>query len=182
MKLTSKQNGSTLITSLVMLVVLTLLVVSAMRSSTINLRIAGNMQSQEEATAAAQQGIETIISSNFTTNPIASSVPVDINNDGSTDYIAAVSAPACIGSIPILNQNLNVTDPAELTCLLGSKTKLQNIVYASGTLGTADASLCVSQRWDVLSTATQNGATGNGVTVSVHQGVSLRVAANTICP
>lgn len=57
-----RQRGATLITALVMLIVLTLLVVSGIRSSSTNLRIAGNMQIQEEATAAAQQAIENVIS------------------------------------------------------------------------------------------------------------------------
>lgn len=57
-----RQTGATLITALIMLIVLTLLVVSGIRSSSTNLRIAGNMQMQEEATAAAQQAIENVIS------------------------------------------------------------------------------------------------------------------------
>ena len=57
------QNGATLITSLIMLIVLTLLVVSGIRSSNTNLRIAGNMQMQEEAITAAQFAIERVISS-----------------------------------------------------------------------------------------------------------------------
>ena len=56
------QCGATLITALIMLIVLTLLVVSGIRSSSTNLRIAGNMQMQEEASAAAQQAIENVIS------------------------------------------------------------------------------------------------------------------------
>ena len=65
-----KQSGATLITALIMLIVLTLLVVSGIRSSSINLRIAGNMQMQEEASAAAQQAIERVISSaTFDTTP-----------------------------------------------------------------------------------------------------------------
>ena len=65
-----KQSGATLITALIMLIVLTLLVLSGIRSSSINLRIAGNMQMQEEASAAAQQAIERVISSaTFVTTP-----------------------------------------------------------------------------------------------------------------
>ena len=58
----NRQTGATLITALIMLIVLTLLVVSGIRSSSTNLRIAGNMQMQEEAIAAAQQAIENVIS------------------------------------------------------------------------------------------------------------------------
>ena len=62
MHIKNRQNGATLITALIMLIVLTLLVVSGIRSSNTNLRIAGNMQMQEEAVAAAQQAIESVIS------------------------------------------------------------------------------------------------------------------------
>lgn len=57
-----RQRGATLITALIMLVVMTLLVVSGIRASNTNLRIAGNMQMQEEATVAVQQAIEKAIS------------------------------------------------------------------------------------------------------------------------
>lgn len=63
MLVNKRQSGATLITALIMLIVLTLLVVSGIRSSNTNLRIAGNMQMQEEAAAAAQQAIERVVSS-----------------------------------------------------------------------------------------------------------------------
>ena len=58
----NRQSGATLVTALIMLIMLTMLVVSGIRSSNTNLRIAGNMQMQEEAAAAAQQAIERVIS------------------------------------------------------------------------------------------------------------------------
>ncbi len=58
----NSQRGSTLVVGLVMLVVLTLLVISAIWSSNTNLRIAGNMQMQEEVRTAAQLAIEQEIS------------------------------------------------------------------------------------------------------------------------
>ena len=61
----NRQRGATLIVGLIMLIALTLLVVSAIRSGTTNLRIAGNTQIQEEAKAAAQQAIEQYISTNL---------------------------------------------------------------------------------------------------------------------
>ena len=52
------QSGLTLVIALVMLVVLSLLVVSAIRFSNVNLRIAGNVQTETEASAAAQVAVE----------------------------------------------------------------------------------------------------------------------------
>ena len=70
LSLNKTQRGATLITALIMLIVLTLLVVSGIRSSSTNLRIAGNMQMQAEATAAAQQAIENVLSATpFVTTP-----------------------------------------------------------------------------------------------------------------
>ena len=48
-----RQSGMTLVIVLVMLVVVSLLVASAIRFSTINLKISGNVQSETEASAAA---------------------------------------------------------------------------------------------------------------------------------
>lgn len=94
----SRQRGATLVVGLVMLVVLTLLVVSAIRSSNTSLRIVGNMQYQNEAKAATQQIIEQIISNiaNFNAAPTTNQTfNVDINNDGTNDYSIVVLPPAC---------------------------------------------------------------------------------------
>jgi len=56
------QRGSTLFIGLVMLVILTMFAVSSLNSSTINLKVVGNMQSRSEALNAAQEAIETTIS------------------------------------------------------------------------------------------------------------------------
>ena len=84
-----KQHGATLVTALVMLVVLTLLVLSAIRSSTTNLRIAGNMQMQGEIVEAAQQAAEQIISYNFPANP-----QLAVSSAPASPFIHATSAPA----------------------------------------------------------------------------------------
>ena len=57
-----RQNGATLIVALVMLIMMTILAVSAINLSTINLKIVGNMQSQKATDAAAQDAIEQIMS------------------------------------------------------------------------------------------------------------------------
>lgn len=93
----TRAAGATLVVSLIMLVVLTLLAVSAIRLSNVNFRTIGNMQARNEAVAAAQQAIEQVVSSpaNFT-NPVAQQIGIDINNDGTPDYTVNVSAPACL--------------------------------------------------------------------------------------
>jgi Tfp pilus assembly protein PilX len=90
------QRGATLIVGLIMLVLLTLVVTSAFMLSTGNLKAVGNMQFRNEAAAAANKAIEQVLGSDFTKAPAAEQVNVDINNDGSTDYVVDVATPMCI--------------------------------------------------------------------------------------
>lgn len=177
MTLKHRQGGATLIVALIMLVVLTLLSISAIRSSSINLRIAGNMQMVGEATAAAQQAIETIISGNFTAAPAASDVPVDINANGTTDYTAHVAPPACTGSVPLRNADLDRNNPKDTPCFSSSTASNTGIIYASGAPAVTGMSWCYGQQWDVGAQATSP----TGADVTIHQGVSLRVPAGTTC-
>lgn len=174
MSLKYKQRGSTLITALIMLIVLTLLVVSAIRSGNTNLRIAGNMQMQEEAVAAAQQALEQIISYNFTAAPASSVVNVDINNDGTIDYTANVAQPVCLGSTALTNSTPNL--PA--ACLSSGAATNTGIMSASGVAIITGQSWCYAQQWEVRASAT---STSTGATAAVHQGTTLNVPAGTTC-
>ena len=167
------QHGATLITALVMLVVLTLLVISAIRSSTTNLRIAGNMQIQEEVVTAAQQATEVILSSDFTQGLPASSIPIDINNDGFTDYNASIKNPTCSGDTPLTNNTPNL--PAQ--CVSSGVNQNSGIIFVSG-VQLAGTSWCDAQQWD-LDTTVSDTRTGAGEVI--HQGVSTIVPAGTPC-
>ena len=153
---------------------LTLLVVSAIRSSNTNLRIAGNMQIQEEAVAAAQQVLEQTISYNFTASPAASTVNVDINNDGAADYTVDVAVPTCFGSTPLLNSTPNLPDE----CLSSGALVNTGIMSASGVVSAGGQSWCYAQQWEI-----QAGVTGTsaGAATTVHQGVTLNVPTGTAC-
>jgi Tfp pilus assembly protein PilX len=97
----SRQRGMTLVVSLIMLVVITLFVLSAIRLSTANLRTVGNMQARNEAAAASQRAIEDLLSSTdaFTApGSVATSVTVNINK---TDYAVAVATPVCVKTEPV---------------------------------------------------------------------------------
>lgn len=108
-----KQRGATLLVGLVMLVVLTLLVVSAIRVSSTNLKVVGNMQVKSEAVAAAQQAIEGILSdvTNFYT-PTARTTTVDINNDSIADYTVALSAPVCLKLVAVDGYSVDFAESA----------------------------------------------------------------------
>lgn len=174
------QSGATLITALVMLVALTLLVVSGIRSSNTNLRIAGNMQMQEEAVTAAQQAIEQTISTNFTTSINAAAVAVDIDDNGTTDYTAQVAAPVCTSSVQVTGDEINKLNAADQDC-----TDTDQAGMGGGLIDGPDGptpppqTVCLNQTWDIQSTVADNRTGANAV---VHQGVFVRVKAGTACP
>lgn len=179
MILKNKQHGSTLVVALIMLVVLTLLVVSAIRSSNTNLHIAGNMQMQDEAVAAAQQVVEQVISKNFTITPASATVSVDINNDGTPDYDVNVVKPICSGSVAIMNSSLDMTNANDVPCFSSSTASNTGIIAASGTQAAGGQSWCFSQQWEVQAQASSRS--GSGANSTLHQGVALRVPAGTTC-
>ncbi len=165
-----RQQGITLVTALVMLVVMMLLAVSAINSSTSNLRIVSNMQIKEESVAAAQQGIEQVISNNFTAAPASSTLAVPM---GGTTYNVNIAQPACTNSTPLANNTPNI--PPQ--CVSSSTLQNTGIFFASGAASTG-TSWCSAQQWDVQATVV-DGRTGASSTV--HQGVSLDVPTGTGC-
>ncbi len=175
---TIKQVGQTLIVALVMLVVLTLLVVSAIRAGNTNLRIVGNMQLQEEVAAAARQATEQVMGSNFTANPAAQAIDVDINQDGSTDYTASVN-PICTGSIAITNADLDPSLEADIPCVSSGAAQQTGLMVSGVAATPGGQSWCYLQQWE-LQTAVNDSNTG--ATATTVQGAALRVPAGTNCP
>lgn len=168
----TRQRGITLITALVLLVVLTLLGLSAMRSSLADLRIVGNAQASDEAAAAAQRVIERVISSNFTANPVAVAAVVG-------PYSVKVPAPACNGSTPISNSSLDPSNPDDQPCFSSGTSSNTGIIFVSGASASHTVPWCYSQKWDVQA---QVNEPKTGVSETTHQGVALKVAAGTDCP
>ncbi len=90
------QRGMTLLVGMIMLVLITMLVTTAFTMSTSNLKAVGNMQAHDQAIAAANVALEQVLSSPFTTSPVAESINVDNNNDGTADYVVAIAIPICV--------------------------------------------------------------------------------------
>ncbi|TAM43402.1 MAG: hypothetical protein EPN61_08220 [Burkholderiaceae bacterium] len=162
------QAGATLLIAMIFLVLLTLIVISAIKATNVNTKVVGNMQIQEESKAAAQQAIETIISNgNFATLPATSTVQVDINDSGqsASTYAVTVPAPTCISFTPV-PQSAQPTTPvfswsaANQACFLQSST-------AQGA-----NSNCSDANWDISATATAPGVATTSTTT--HQGIAIR--------
>jgi Tfp pilus assembly protein PilX len=175
-----KQRGATLIVGLVMLVVLTLLVISAIRSGNTNLRIVGNMQMQEEASVAAIQATEQVISTaDFTLNPgVSQVVAIDINMDGTTDYSASVT-PVCTGSIALTNAVLDPANAADAPCISSATAQNTGLMVSGVPAAATGTSWCYAQQWELTANVSDPRT---GATAETVQGVFMRVPAGTACP
>jgi len=170
------QAGATLVIALITLMLITLLAVSSLSTTSMNLRVVGNMQARGEALNAAQQAIETVISTpQFIANP-ANAVPnpcgtantlcTDLNGDGTPEYITRLDpVPSCVSVKPIRVSELNPSSAEDLGCLAG---RARQPGVASGD------SLCANTAWEITA---ETNSTFSRTKVTVTQGVAVRVSA-----
>jgi hypothetical protein len=174
----SRQSGITLVVSLIMLMVLTLLVVSAVRFGNINLKISGNAQTEAEATAATQVAIEQTLQQVLAADKIDSILaqPALAVSTGGMSYNVNVAKPTCVLTKNIKNVELDPTKNDDRLCFGTSDP--DSLVGSDGKLLAAPTS-CKGQQWDIAATT---GDPLTGAQVSMLQGVSLRVSAEVQCP
>lgn len=182
------QVGATLVVSLIMLMVLTMLVVSAIRFGNINLQIAGNTQAEVEATSAAQVAIETTIQDEVipaeNLDAIGTTKYVDPADDpdgkgqistGGIAYDVTVAAPSCLFSKVVKNEDLDPTLDTDIPCF--ESPDADKFVDASGGL-TTTPSACNDQQWNLQADVNDPGT---GVQLSMVQGLEVRVSAGVAC-
>jgi len=175
-----RQEGATLVIALIMLVVITLLAVSTLSTTNMNIKVVGNMQSRGEALHATQQAIETVISTpQFIANPAnalltpcgtANTLCTDLNGDGTPDYTTRLNpAPSCVSVKAIKASELNLSSAEDLGCSAGQAQQF-------GVTGTTSGdSLCASTAWDITA---ETSATVSRTRVTVTQGVAVRINAD----
>lgn len=174
------QRGATLLIALIMLVLLTLFALSAMNTGTTNLKVVGNMQARSEALGAAQQAIETVISSPlFISNPgnavlnpcgAANTLCTDVNGDGTPEYVTKLTPqPACVAVKPIKVSELNLTVPEDLGCVA---SQAQQFGVAGGASGD---SLCANAVWEITAETT---GVDTSAKVTVTQGLGVRISTD----
>jgi Tfp pilus assembly protein PilX len=171
-----RQKGVSLILSLIFLVLMSLLAISAFNTSSTNLRVAGNMQARQEGAAAAQVAIEQTISSiNFTISPdvvATTTVTVDIDGNGNADYQVRLSpAPRCIRVLPIRNGDLDPAADADLTCMASNVAQGAGM-ESEGGAGSFGNSLCSISEWQIRAESTDPRT---GQKTAVVQGVATRM-------
>ena len=172
-----RQQGATLLVGMIMMVVLTLLVVFGIRSGNTNLRIAGNMQTQAEASAATQQVIEKVIEQIKVMDDLSliagQSIPVSMGNVLYT--VAVLPLNKCLMDIPVLNSALNPANANDVACF--ESPDEDKAIKADNTL-TTKPSACKTQQWDIEAGVTDGTS---GTKVSQVQGLSIRVPSTVNC-
>lgn len=96
-RIAHRQAGAALVVGLLLLLVLTVLAISGMNSSSLNLIMAGNTQYSQNAFQAAESGIERSIAANEF-NPDPSITPERQEDDGELASYAAISTPQLAGA------------------------------------------------------------------------------------
>jgi Tfp pilus assembly protein PilX len=187
MKIAKRERGATMIVALIMLLLMTLVAVSALNMGKSSLQITANLQGRNQELVTANAVNEQVISTTqFFNNPSGTlnvggtwvnNETVDVYGDGKTVLNVAVQPlPKCIVSQPIPLSSLVLSNPDDLACSQGMQ---QNFGVAGATSGT---SLCANSTWEVTTQATDPVMTG---IASVVQGVSVRIpiaAETTSCP
>jgi Tfp pilus assembly protein PilX len=149
----ARQEGAVLVISMIMLIIIALVVVSAFTLSTSNLKSAGNLQSRSEAVTAANSAIESVITGTFLTAlNTTSSVNVDLNKDNTTDYTVTVAIPLC----PLRVQQISTESPS------GYET----------TFGTASVAGTYITDWELVATVTD---AVSGAQAVIREGVRIPI-------
>jgi hypothetical protein len=154
-----QQGVVTIFVSMILLLLITLLVVTAYSLSIMNLQAVGNVQVREEGLAAANVMIDRTIDSEFWTAPASVDNEVDLNGDGAADFLVAIALPRCVrASLAEGNVSSSVTLPG---------------MSSSGAWNTI---------WELDATATE---ANTGTRVRVLQGIRVMLSAalkDTYCP
>lgn len=177
-----RQQGTTLVIALIMLVIITMLAVSALGTTQMSLKVVNNMQSRGEALQASQQAIETVISTPlFITNPAnavltpcgsANTLCSDLSGDGAPDYTTRLNpAPSCNSAKVVKVNELNLSNNEDLGCAAGQPQQ-----FGITGVGSGD-SLCANATWDITA---ETSATISRTRVTVTQGVAVRINVDDV--
>lgn len=157
------QRGATLLITMIMVILLTLMVVAAIRISNVNLRITGNFQWQKVQELLTDGAIEQVISA------INSFDGTAVQNGTATDYdICADGRVVALSACTLLNPKIGTVTSPKCT---GSRVA-DGYTIKQGELAP------VQNDWLLTAVAIDSLT---GAKVAVHRGVSVRMLADT-CP
>ena len=158
--LARRERGAVLVVSLIMLAVLTLFVISMIKTSIIELKIGGSSQTAAINLAAADAAIDNFMALNggrFSPSWLTSVVPATMPVAGSFNYTAANNAYNALGSSVVVTA-------IQITCGAWSQ------------IGTMFGAMSLQAvQFDLTATAT--GGLGTAGSAVVHQGVQAAAPA-----
>ena len=186
------QRGLTLFVSMILLVLITLVAITTFNVGTSSMQIVGNFQQSNQTLTAAQEAIETAISTtNLVNTPAAVIAPgcggnvntlcVDVDGDGSADVTVALKGhgatgnPSCVKAQVVKNATLNLASSNDLACTISR----QSFGIQGAPVGD---SLCTDTIYEVVAVATDVTTQS---TATVTEGVALRLPTETVvntCP
>jgi len=179
LRLFARERGAVLFVGLIMLILITLLAVSAIRLANTNLLVVGNEQFQKEAEDAANYHLDLALNSNeFTarkvdrsaTLPAFSGAPVTEE----TSYSVKIPPPECkryryLKKGELVNAD-NSVPLDNLPCFGSSSQGGVTMVVDVGALN--DNSLCATSLWEMTADVE---LPGTGAKAKVAQGVEMRI-------
>lgn len=156
-----RQKGVTLVIGLIMLVLITLVVTTAFMISHSNLKSVGNMQFREEALAAANAAIESVISTDaIFFAPVQKTETV-------AGYMVTVDAPECMYAVDVVDKS-------------GADPNPNILIEDAGGTGGGGASGYQDTYWNIRAVV-EDAVTG--ASVEAHQGIRITLPANpNPCP
>jgi len=177
-----RERGATLVIALILLIVLTLFSLSSYHSAVTDLKTVGNSQARTEALNAAQEALETALSTpQFTSTPTnalaqpcgaANTYCTDYDGNGTPEYITRLTpAPACMSMKLIKVVDLNLADSEDLSCAVSQSQQFG----IAGLDTSASDSVCANTTWQLTAETT---SPVNAAKVTVTQGVGIRVGAD----
>ena len=171
-----RQQGATLVVTLIFLMIMSMMTISMFKMSTTNARITGNAQVRSEALAAAQLALaSTISNTQFSSDPAliaATPFSVDVDADGKADYeVKRDPRPKCNKVKTLKTSQLDPTVPADLGCMGSSGASNSGIDSALTGTGNGD-SMCANSEWNIRASVVDPASKAE---VAINQGVALRV-------
>lgn len=178
----------TLLVAMIMLVLITLLVINTVNLGSGSVQTVSNMQAKNQATAAAEETLQEVISNKrfFETPATVFAEPCagsynkkcfNMDADATPDIVVSlVRDPTCVKASTLKNGELNMNVQEDADCATQGDQRL----FGQG--GAPDNSACARSVWDIqaqaLDMATQARSTAT-------QGVAVTVptdAIDTSCP
>lgn len=194
MKRTSRpgQRGAVLFVGLIMLILITLIAVSAIRLANTNLLVVGNEQFQREAENAANYHLDLALNSdNFTMRNVDRSAPLPAFSGATerpeTNYSVTIRPPVCKryrylkkGELTTETRKTDETtgkeiievqiQPGNLACFGSSSGTAITMVLTEAQLN--ENSLCATSLWEMTANVE---LPGTGAKTQVMQGVEMRI-------